>query len=46
VSTAYKLVTGRQNTLDFFIGNASPNDLIGTVLEKIWFLPKEIPDLR
>jgi len=36
----------RQNTLNLLIGNASPNDLVGTILEKIWFLPEEIPDLR
>jgi len=46
VSTTCKLVTNSQTTLNLPIGNASPNDLVGTILEKIWFLPEEIPDLR
>jgi len=41
VSTAYKLEG--KNTLDFLIGDTSPNDLVGTVLEKKQFLPKKIP---
>jgi len=46
VSTAFKLVTKEQNTLNFLTGNASPNNLVETKLEKIWFLLKEIPGLR
>ena len=44
--TAYKLVTKRKNTLNLLIRNASLNDLVETIPEKIWFLPEEIRDLR
>jgi len=46
VSTAWKFVIKGENTLDFLVGNTSPNDLVGIVFEKIRFLPKEIVDLR
>jgi len=46
MSTVCKLVTEGNNTLDFLVGDTPPNDLVGTILKKIWFLPKEILDLR
>jgi len=35
-------VTKGQKTFNFLIENASSNDLVGTVLKKILFLPKNI----
>jgi len=39
-------MTERESTLNFLIRDTPPDDLVGTTLEKIWFLSKEIPYLR